>query len=130
MRARLHQRVSIIVCSSWVAGLALLVGPASAGPPAPPQGDGTLVSHTGQDETPSGGDGRSIPPDGGGDAGQPAPCTGDITDDNIVNVGDLLEVVIWWGECPAGACPADVNGDGVVDVLDIIAIIVNWGLCD
>jgi hypothetical protein len=55
------------------------------------------------------------------------PCTGDVTGDRAVNVGDLLAVINGWGPC--AACSADVNGDQVVNVLDLLAVINAWGSC-
>ncbi len=50
------------------------------------------------------------------------PVEGDTNGDTIVDVLDLVNVIVGWGETG----PADVNGDGVVDVLDLVAVIVNW----
>ena len=55
------------------------------------------------------------------------PCIGDITDDALVNVLDLLAVIESWGtDDPL----ADVNSDGVVNVLDLLSIIGQWGPCE
>jgi hypothetical protein len=53
---------------------------------------------------------------------------GDVTGDGIVDVQDLVEVVLQWGDCPAQpeVCPADTNDDGVVDVEDLVNVVVNW----
>ncbi len=56
------------------------------------------------------------------------PCSGDVVEDSIVNVQDLVLVITSWGPCPGG-CPADLNGDEVVDIFELIQVIVNWGLC-
>ncbi len=50
------------------------------------------------------------------------PVEGDTNGDTIVDVLDLVNVIVGWGENG----PADVNGDGVVDVLDLVAVIVHW----
>jgi hypothetical protein len=51
------------------------------------------------------------------------PVDGDTNGDTIVDVVDLVNVIVSWGD----ASPtADVNGDGIVDVLDLVAVIVNW----
>jgi len=55
------------------------------------------------------------------------PCIGDITDDALVNVLDLLAVIESWG---TNDPLADVNGDGVVNVTDLLAIIGHWGTCE
>jgi hypothetical protein len=58
---------------------------------------------------------------------------GDVNDDGVVNVDDLLGVINAWGLCPAppAFCPADVAvppiGDGVINVDDLLAVINNWG---
>ena len=55
------------------------------------------------------------------------PCTGDITDDESVNVLDVLRVIDSWGTNDASA---DVNGDGTVNVTDLLAVVGNWGPCE
>jgi subtilisin-like proprotein convertase family protein len=54
------------------------------------------------------------------------PCEGDIDDDGVVAVADLLAVIDQWGQAGGSA---DVNGDGYVDVSDLLAIVGNWGSC-
>ena len=54
------------------------------------------------------------------------PCPADVTGDGVVNVVDLVEVIVHWGE-PGG--PADVDGSGTVDVQDLVAVILEWGSC-
>ncbi len=56
------------------------------------------------------------------------PCPADVTDDDTVDVLDLLEVLTAWGECYG--CPADITGDGEVDVLDLIEVLAAWGPCE
>jgi hypothetical protein len=53
---------------------------------------------------------------------------GDVTGDGHVNVLDLVEVVLTFGECPARPkpCPADVDDNGAVDVQDIVTVILGW----
>jgi choice-of-anchor B domain-containing protein len=53
----------------------------------------------------------------------------DIDGDGDVDVDDLTQVILGWGECPAPPtpCPADIDGNGVVDVDDLTAIILGWG---
>jgi hypothetical protein len=53
----------------------------------------------------------------------------DVNDDGVVDVGDLVAVVLAWGECPAAcppSCPADVDGDCLVGVNDLVDVILNW----
>ncbi len=58
---------------------------------------------------------------------------GDVNDDGVVNVSDLLAVIGAWGACPAPRtfCPADLapspRGDGSINVSDLLAVIGNWG---
>jgi uncharacterized membrane protein len=54
------------------------------------------------------------------------PCPGDLNDDDVVNVRDLLIVVAAFGD--AGG-PADLDGDGVVDVRDLLLLLSLWGAC-
>jgi hypothetical protein len=63
-------------------------------------------------------------------AGAADACPGDIDDDGLVGVVDLVDVVLNWGQCGVGPeCPADLNRDGVVDVLDLIELVLSWGPC-
>ena len=54
---------------------------------------------------------------------------GDTNGDDVVNVGDLLDLLAGWGACPGAApiCPADFNGDGDVGVTDLLTLLSNWG---
>jgi hypothetical protein len=64
---------------------------------------------------------------------------GDITNDGVVNIDDLLAVINAWGACPPpppappANCPADMprtaggTGDGTVNIDDLLVIINNWG---
>lgn len=57
-------------------------------------------------------------------------CVGDLNDDGVVNVFDLLILLAEWGECADPRdCPADLNGDGVVNVHDLLILLANWGPC-
>ena len=49
---------------------------------------------------------------------------GDLNDDGIVNVIDLLQLLAAWGPCPA--CPEDLNTDGEVSILDLLILLANW----
>ncbi len=53
-------------------------------------------------------------------------CHGDVTGDWVVDVLDLLEVLVEWGQHGG---PADITGDGVVDVLDLLEVLGVWGPC-
>ena len=56
------------------------------------------------------------------------PFTGDVNNDCVVNVPDLLNVIDNWGSCvPKSPCPADLNNDAIVDVWDIVLVVQNWG---
>ena len=56
-----------------------------------------------------------------------APCAGDIDDNDVVNVSDLLDLIGDWGPCRR--CEADLDGNGTVNVTDLLALITNWGPC-
>ncbi|MHC4992153.1 MAG: S8 family serine peptidase, partial [Planctomycetota bacterium] len=52
---------------------------------------------------------------------------GDVNEDGMVNVDDLLELLAAWGPCPDELpCPADLDGSGSVGVDDLLMLIVNW----
>jgi subtilisin family serine protease len=53
-----------------------------------------------------------------------APGPGDVTNDGVVNVSDLLIVIADWGQVHSSA---DMNGSGVVDVSDLLLVIAHWG---
>jgi len=58
---------------------------------------------------------------------------GDVNDDGVVDVVDLLAVIGGWGACPksptfcAGDLAAPPVGDDVIDVQDLLAVIGGWG---
>ncbi|TVQ55342.1 MAG: hypothetical protein EA377_03570, partial [Phycisphaerales bacterium] len=54
-------------------------------------------------------------------------CIGDLNNDDMVNVFDLLMLLESWGVC--NNCPADLNDDGSVNVFDLLALLENWGAC-
>ncbi len=60
-------------------------------------------------------------------------AAGDVDDNNVVNVFDLLELLQTWGACVN--CPADFTDaaagppDGQVNVFDLLALLENWGTC-
>lgn len=61
-----------------------------------------------------------------------ATCTGDLNNDQAVNVQDLLSLIYSWGNCPAAPvhCHADIAPPlGWVDTADLLALINSWGPC-
>ena len=54
-------------------------------------------------------------------------CIGDIDDDGVVGVSDLLALLASWGSCPG--CNADLDGDDVVGVTDMLGLLAAWGPC-
>ena len=54
-------------------------------------------------------------------------CLGDTNRDGLVNVYDIIEVILHWGE--TGVLDADVSGDGVVDGLDLSLVLQGYGTC-
>jgi predicted outer membrane repeat protein len=54
-------------------------------------------------------------------------CAGDVDGDGTVNVDDVVEVILAWGE--VGSNPADLNGDLVVDAGDLTLILAYYGTC-
>ena len=52
----------------------------------------------------------------------------DINGDCVVNVLDLIELLLCFGQPPVGACAlADINADGAVNVLDLIDLLLAFG---
>jgi hypothetical protein len=51
---------------------------------------------------------------------------GDVNNNGVVDVDDLLAVINAWGAC-GSPCAADVTGNGIVDVDDLLMVINNWG---
>lgn len=55
-------------------------------------------------------------------------CAPDINGDGTVNVLDLIELLLCFGEPAIPGCQAaDVNGDGTVEVLDLIDLLLVFG---
>jgi hypothetical protein len=50
---------------------------------------------------------------------------GDVNGDNIIDDGDLLEVLFNFGN--STTAPADLNGDGIVDDADLLIVLFNFG---
>jgi hypothetical protein len=58
----------------------------------------------------------------------PPGVPGDLNDDGVVDVFDLLILLGEWGPCGNPAdCAADLNGDGAVDVFDLLMLLGHWG---
>jgi len=56
---------------------------------------------------------------------------GDINGDGFVNVLDLIDLLICFGQPALPDCEAeDLNDDGVVNVLDMIEVLINFGAGD
>ena len=57
-------------------------------------------------------------------------CLGDINQDGVVGIIDLLLLIAaWTGPVETCCCPEDLNGDGHVDTLDQLILQANWGPC-
>ena len=50
---------------------------------------------------------------------------GDIDNDGMVSVNDLLQLLSAWGSCPG--CSADLDNNGNVGVNDLLVLLANWG---
>ncbi len=56
------------------------------------------------------------------------PLPEDVNEDNAVNVLDLIDLLLCFGQKAAGGCEAeDVNNDGAVNVLDLIDLLLAFG---
>jgi len=54
-----------------------------------------------------------------------AACPEDLNGDDVVDSGDLAELLAGWG----GSGPADFNGSGTVDASDLAILLAAWGAC-
>ena len=55
-------------------------------------------------------------------------CPNDVNGDGTINVLDLIELLLCFGQPgTAGCTPADVNSDGIVNVLDLIELLLDFG---
>jgi len=52
------------------------------------------------------------------------PIPGDIDENGVVDVDDLLALLGAWGAC--GDCPEDIDDSGAVDVSDLLTLLSNW----
>jgi hypothetical protein len=69
------------------------------------------------------------------DLGTPQ-CLGDLDGDGAVGIGDLLDLLKFWGGCPKGCtdcceagCCQDFNGDDTVGFIDLLLLLARWGPC-
>jgi hypothetical protein len=54
-------------------------------------------------------------------------CVGDVNGDGAVNVEDIIDVIVAWGDVVSGG--PDLDGSGVVDSGDLSLVLNNWGTC-
>jgi hypothetical protein len=54
-------------------------------------------------------------------------CVGDLDNNHVTDIADLLMVINGWGSC--SGCAGDSNSDGVVNILDLLNVINSWGMC-
>ncbi len=59
----------------------------------------------------------------------PPSCPQDITGDGVVNVLDLIELLLCFGQPATAPCDMgqDITGDGTVNVLDLIELLLAFG---
>ena len=57
------------------------------------------------------------------------PCPQDVTGDGVVNVLDLIQLLLCFGQPVTPPCDTgqDTNGDGAVNVLDLIDVLLAFG---
>ncbi len=55
-------------------------------------------------------------------------CPGDLTGDGVVNVLDLIDLLLCFGQPAIPGCVGeDINEDGNVNVLDLIQLLLAFG---
>ena len=55
-------------------------------------------------------------------------CPVDINGDGVINVLDLIDLLLCFGQPASPGCEAaDINGDGTVNVLDLIELLLAFG---
>ena len=62
----------------------------------------------------------------------PITCPGDLGEDAIVSVDDLLAMLERWGPIDRADTPslaADLNGDAQIDTSDLLVLIMEFGPC-
>jgi len=55
-------------------------------------------------------------------------CIGDLNQDGMIGVTDLLQIINVWGSCQG--CEEDLDENGIVDVSDLLQLISAWGECE
>ncbi len=57
------------------------------------------------------------------------PCPQDINGDRDINVLDLIDLLLCFGQPDTPPCDTgqDINGDGTVNVLDLIELLLAFG---
>lgn len=56
-----------------------------------------------------------------------AECPADLTNNRVVDAGDLALLLGAWGPC--AGCTADINGDDFVGAFDLALLLGAWGCC-
>ena len=56
-------------------------------------------------------------------------CPSDVNKSGYVNIDDVVDVILAFGECPQLACEGDVNGDLTVNIDDVVIVVLNFGPC-
>ena len=56
-------------------------------------------------------------------------CTGDVNNDHVVNVNDLLDIILNWGPASPNFPAADVDQNGMVNAMDLLSVLSHWGVC-
>jgi hypothetical protein len=51
--------------------------------------------------------------------------SGDVNQDGIIDLGDLVPVFVQSSLASSGYMPEDVNGDGLVDLTDLVIVFIN-----
>ncbi len=58
----------------------------------------------------------------------PPPCTADVNGDGFINVLDLIDLLLCFGQPAIPGCVGeDINEDGNVNVLDLIELLLAFG---
>jgi hypothetical protein len=55
-------------------------------------------------------------------------CVGDVNLDGRVDVDDIVEIILAWGD--GAGSPADLNGDGIVSGGDLAIVVGGYGECN
>jgi hypothetical protein len=57
-------------------------------------------------------------------------CVGDLDNNGLRDVADILILIGAWGQTDQGQCGMDLDGSGVVDVSDLLIVVGSWGPCE